>query len=61
MEDPFAVWRNLTTQGNTIEDSFSFILGATVHKFDMDVMEYMSYVMFYRIGNQFICQDKRRS
>lgn len=55
MEDPFGVWKSLTTQGNIIEDRFSSILGAIIHKFDTDVMKHMSYDMFYSISNQFIC------
>lgn len=60
MEDPLTVWKSLTTQGNIIEDIFSFILGAIVQKFDMDVMQYMSYAMFYSIGNQFICSGEEK-
>ena len=62
MEDPLAVWKSLTTQDNIIEDSFSFFLGggAIVYKFDMDVMEYMSYAVFYTIANQFLCPGEEK-
>lgn len=61
MEDPLAVRKSLTTQDNIIEDSFSFFLagGAIVYKFDMDVMEYMSYAMFYTIANQFLHPEEK--
>lgn len=60
MEDPLAVWKSLTTQRNITEDSFSFVLGAIVPKFDVDIIAYVSYAMFYSIGNQFICPGEEK-